>query len=172
MSFVGSGTPYRRDEPRTRVPVVLPLVEVTVDDDGNLAVTLDHEPYSADGDLTRTDLRRVVQGIATDLDSAVRIEVHEADHTTFTDIITPPAQASRPEPPPVARKAIASAFGISGGGFDAGEQVDVCVIVAKQVADDDGSAQLRLPPALLADHPQVVLVGRNSGVVALSDGAA
>jgi hypothetical protein len=67
---------------------------------------------------------------------------------------------------------LASAFGISGDGFTAGEEVEVCVVVARQVASDDGSKQLRLPPALLACHPDVVLVGRISGAVALSGGAA
>jgi len=72
----------------------------------------------------------------------------------------------------VSRKVLASAFGISGDGFAAGEQVEVCVVVARQVAADDGSAQLRLPPALLASHPDVVLVGRTSGAIALSGGVA
>jgi hypothetical protein len=52
------------------------------------------------------------------------------------------------------------------------EEVAVCVVVARQVADADGTAQLRLPPALLADHPTVVLVGPTSGTVALSEGAS
>lgn len=45
----------------------------------------------------------------------------------------------------------------------------MCVVIARQVADDDGTARLRLPPALLEAHPRVVLLGRTSGVVALSD---
>ena len=108
--------------------------------------------------------------IAADLGTPIRVEVREADDSTFTDIITPARRDA--EPAPAARKVLASAFGISGEGFTAGEQVEVCVVVARQVAADDGSTQLRLPPALLAAHPDVVLVGRNSGAVALSGGAA
>jgi hypothetical protein len=67
---------------------------------------------------------------------------------------------------------LASAFGISGGGFNAGEQVDVCIVVAQQIAGSDGTAQLRLPPAVVAAHPRMVLVGRTSGAVATSEGAA
>lgn len=170
MSLISAAAPYRRDEPRARVPVVLPLVEVTVNKDGYLTMTLDREPYSADGALTRDDLRGLLDGIAADLGTAVRVEVREADDSTFTDIITPTPRPT--EPASVARPALASAFGISGGGFTAGEQVEVCVVVARQIADADGTAQLRLPPALLADHPSVVLVGRTSGAVAMSQEVA
>ncbi len=173
MSMTSAAAPYRRDDRSTvRVPVVMPLVEVTVHQDGDLTVMLDREPYSADGALRRDDLKRVLDEIAADLNTALRVEVHEADGSTFTDIITPPRGIPVPtaaaEPRPPGRRALASAFSISGEGFTAGEQVEVCVVVARQIADDDGTAFLRLPPAVLADHPNLVLVGRSSGAVALS----
>lgn len=168
MSMTNTATPYRRqDRAGVRVPVVMPLVEVEVDEPGYLSVRLDREPYSADGALSRGDLRRVLDDIATDLGTAIRVEVHEADGSNFTDIITP--GQSVPSPDRVARSALASAFGIAADGFTAGEAVEVCVVIARQVADDDGTARLRLPPALLEAHPRVVLLGRTSGVVALSD---
>ena len=171
MSMISAAAPYCRDDRQTmRVPVVMPLVEVVVDKDGSLTVTLNREPYSADGSLTRDDLRPLLRDIATDLRTPIRVEVREADDSTFIDIITPRRQAAEPAPPS-ARAALASAFGITGDGFSAGEQVEVCVVVARQIADGDGTAQLRLPPALLAGHPQVAFVGRASGVVALSEGA-
>jgi hypothetical protein len=171
MSMINVAAPYRRDDHQTiRVPVVMPLVEVNVDKEGFLTVTLDREPYSADGSLTREDLGPLLSDIATDLRTPIRVEVREADDSTFIDIVMPRRPAAEP-PPPAARAALASAFGISGEGFSAGEQVEVCVVVAQQIADGDGTAQLRLPPALLTAHPQVVLVGRTSGVVALSEAA-
>lgn len=172
MSMLNTAAPYRRDDRQAmRVPVVMPLVEVVVDKEGFLTVTLDREPYSADGSLTREGLKPLLSDIATDLRTPIRVEVREAGDSTFTDIVTPRRQAAEPAPR-AARAALASAFGISGDGFSAGEPVEVCVVVARQIADGDGTAQLRLPPALLADHPRVVLVGRTSGVVALSEGAA
>ena len=171
MSMLNPAAPYRRDDRSTfRVPVVMPLVEVVVSGGGLLAVSLDREPYSADGALRREDLRRTLTEIAADLGTPIRVEVREAEGSTFTDIITPKQRHA--DPVPTARKVIASAFGISGDGFTAGEEVEVCVVVARQLAGDDGSAQLRLPPALLASHPDVVLVGRVSGAVALMGGAA
>lgn len=171
MNLHTASAPYRRGGRDTvRVPVVMPLVEVIVGPTGHLTVNLDREPYSSEGTLHRGDLTAVVNDIANDLGTPVRVEVREADGSTFTDILTPPGPTSGE--PPVAPPALASAFGISGSGFAAGEQVEVCVVVAHQVADTDGNAQLRLPPTLLADHPHVVLVGRTSGTIALSEGPA
>jgi hypothetical protein len=171
VSMTSRAAPYRRDDRQaTRVPVLMPLVEVDIDDEGYLTVSLDREPYSADGSLTRGDLKTLVSDIATDLRTPIRVEVREADNSSFVDVVMPRQQAAEPAPPG-ARAALVSVFGISGDGFSAGEQVEVCVVVARQIADGDGTAQLRLPPALLAEHPRVVLVGRTSGVVALSEGA-
>ena len=90
MSMLNAAAPYRRgDRQLVRVPVVLSLVQVVVDERGYLTVSLDREPYSADGVLTRDDLQRVLDDIADDLDAAVRVEVREADGSTFTDIVTP-----------------------------------------------------------------------------------
>src|SRR4051794_20404042 len=118
--MTSAAAPYRRDDRSTlRVPVVMPLVEVSVDQVGELTVMLDHEAFSADRALRRDDLKRVLDEIAADLGAPLRVEVHEADGSTFTDIITPPrgtpvpAEAPVAEPQPPGRRALASAFGIS-----------------------------------------------------------
>ena len=166
-----AAAPYRRDERGSlRVPVVMPLVEVTVDNEGFLSVLLDREPYSADCSLQRDDLAGLLEQIARDLGTPVRVEVQEAGGSTFTDIITPHRSASAEPITPGPRPALASTFGVAGEGFTIGEEVAICVVVARQVADALGTAQLRLPPSLLAEHPDVVLVGRTSGTVALSEG--
>jgi hypothetical protein len=186
--MLNNTAPYRRDDRSTmRVPVVMPLVEVTVDADGYLTVVLDREPYVADNTLRRDGLRPLLEGIAADLCSPVRVEVHEANDVLYADIVIPntPAPDSASVRSATSRAkavtcravtgtALASTFGVSAEGFIAGEHVHVCLVVARQAADPDGTAQLRLPPALLAEHPEVVLVGRTSGVVAfaLSEGVA
>lgn len=188
MSMLNNTAPYRRDDRSTmRVPVVMPLVEVTVDADGYLSVVLDREPYVADNTLRRDGLHALLEGIAADLCSPIRVEVHEANDVLYADIILPTIAAPGPAaglptpistPAPTGRAvtgtALASAFGVSAEGFTAGEQVQVCLVVARQTADPSGTAQLRLPSALLAERPEVVLVGRTSGVVAfaLSEGVA
>ncbi|MBJ7353968.1 MAG: hypothetical protein JHC98_04010 [Thermoleophilaceae bacterium] len=171
MSMINAAAPYRRnDRQAVRVPVVMPLVEVEVDEKGFLNVTLDREPYSADGSLTREDLKRALDDIAADLGTAVRVEVLEADRSTFTDIVTPERRKLRMLKP--ACEAMTSIGEVAGEGFLPNEEVAVAVVVAHQVASTDGTARLRLPPALLEAHPGlVVFMGRKSGTVMVSGGA-
>ncbi|MGE0171076.1 MAG: hypothetical protein AB7P47_23930, partial [Nocardioides sp.] len=95
----------------------------------------------------------------------------EADKSTFTDIVAP----ERPKLAMVKpmREATTSIGEVAGEGFLAGEEVVVAVVVAHQVASTDGTARLRLPPALLEAHPGlVVFMGKRSGTVMVSGGAA
>lgn len=172
MSMINAATPYRReDRQAVRVPVVMPLVEVQVGKDGSLAVTLDREPYSADGSLTRDDLKRVLDDIAADLGTAVRVEVREEDNSTFTDIVAPDRPKLRMVTPE--RETTTSMGEVAGGGFLPDEEVAVAVVVAHQVAGADGIARLRLPPALMEAHPGlVVFMGKRSGTVMVRGGAA
>jgi len=152
---------------------VLPLVVVRVNKDGLLDVTVDCEPYDTDGPLTRDELHRVLDTIAGDLASPVKVEIHELDESVFTDFITlEPKRAVHPAKP--VRSSVSACTGeVSGEGFLPDEDVAVAVVVAHQVANADGIARLRLPPALLTGRPGVVvLVGQSSGTIAVSGGTA
>lgn len=151
------------------VPVVLPFVEARIDSAGGLAVTVDREPYVIPANVVpagRPALTRILDEITTRLASPVRVEVHEADGTRFTDIVTPrpstpapsvPAELPADLPPPG-----------HAGGFVPGERVAVALLVSHVTADETGSAQVRLPAALMAKYRgAVVLVGRTSRTVAL-----
>ena len=173
--MINAAPPYRREDRQAiRVPVVMPLVEVDVDQAGSLSVTLDHEPYSADGTLTRDDLKRVLDDIATDLGTAVRVEVHESDESTFTDIVTPEPPKLRTVQASRALTTLGQIAGeVAGDGFLPNEEVSVAVVVAHQLANSDGTATLRLPPALLEAHPGlVVLMGKRSGTVRIIGGVS
>lgn len=114
--MINTAAPYRRDDRQAvRVPVVMPLVEVTIDEGGYLAVTLDREPYSADGARRRDDLKRVVDDITADLGTPVRVEVREADGSTFTDIVTPDRPQLRTVESAPVRKAPSVVRGVVGG---------------------------------------------------------
>lgn len=150
-----------------RVPVLLPLVEVEVNHDGHLSVQLDRQPFSTDTVLQRADLKQVVDGIATELGTPIRVAVQEADGSTFTDIVTAPAPASRPTEPVAAQSEVREA----GGGFVPNEEIAIAFVVAHQIASSDGTAQLRLPAALREAHRgDVVLLGRTSGTIQVNDG--
>lgn len=168
MNLRSTPHPYRRTaNPETRVPVVLPQVQVHVLDDGSLDVLVDHEDVDEAARRTRDDLPGVVEEIAARLGSAVRVEVHEADGTVYTDIATPDTQARTSSERAAAAPLTLSAGELGGNGFLPKEEVAVAVVVAHKVASADGTARLHLPPAVLAGaHGDVLLLGRASGTVA------
>lgn len=175
MSLLNPATAYRRSTSRPRIPVVLPLVRVAVDDRGSLSVTLDDEPLTDEAsELTRSELRPLLDRIATERGSAVRVEIHEPDGKVFTDFHTPePTAAPKPTPKPVSHKhsahderPIASirAGALTGGGFQPGEEVVVAIVVHRATSNSDGTLDLHLPVALLdRTAGDVVLVGQASG---------
>ena len=147
-----------------KVPIVLPTVRFDVDAEGRLEASVDGQPHAEDRRLSRDDLRSVLDAITTSLGTAVRVEVHEADGTTYSDIETPPEgtapEAREPEP-----ETATPALG--GAGFRPGEQVALAYVVARQVADANGNAAINLPPALLtATRQGLVLLGLTSLTVA------
>lgn len=161
-----------RAQPGTsqRIPVVLPVVHVTVDGRGLLQVAINQEAYDvpeAQARRGRDALKDIVEDITQRL-GPVRVEVTETDGTVFTDIATP-TDLSQAEREPT-RPSVRCPGEVAGTGFLPGEEVAVAVIVTHQPAGADGTARLRLPPALLAGRQgRMVLLGRTSGTVAIRD---
>lgn len=180
-----------------RVPVVLPLLAITIGDagtatetgGGRLDVTLNGEPHPvpAGAGEGRSALGPLIEQVTTELGCPVRIEVREVDGSVFTEIVKPPpSQTPGPAPVLVAAEPPSAAWTpvepstvdygrleVGGSGFAPDEQVAVAVVVAHQTAGPDGCARLRLPAALLASRPgTVVLLGRASGFVAVSGSRA
>ncbi len=158
--MLNNTAPYRRDDHGTlKVPVVMPLVEVVVTSDGYLDIRLDREPCTPDGAATRRDLAAIVKSISDDLGAPVRVEVHEGDGNTYTDIVTPSDQANEQRAADHVPPATAT------NGFLPDEEVSVAVILGQHRHGAD-SLENRLPPTLLATHRgNVVLLGRTSGTV-------
>jgi len=148
-----------------KIPVVLPVVHVRVQSSGAIEVDVDGEPHEVECPLGRDDLTAVLDQITTELQCPVRVEVvEEADGTTYADIALPPTEVPEPVqlPPPPA----APLPGVAGRGFRSGESVVIAYVLARQTADDDGAASLRLPAAVLASRRvNLVLVGLSSGTV-------
>ncbi|HEY9564843.1 MAG TPA: hypothetical protein VIR30_13850 [Nocardioides sp.] len=175
MSLLNPATAYRRSTSRPRIPVVLPLVRVTVDDTGSLSVTIDDEPLSDETSaFTRGELRPLLDRIANERGSALRVEIHEPDGKVFTDFHTPsPTAAPKPTSEPVSHKRSARderpivsvrAGALTGGGFQPGEEVVVAIVVHRATSNSDGTLDLHLPVALLdRTAGDVVLVGEQSG---------
>lgn len=175
MSLLNPATAYRRSTSRPRVPVVLPLVRVAVDDRGSLSVTVDDESLTDEASaLTRSELRPLLDRIATERGSALRVEIHEPDGKVFTDFHTPESTTAperTPEPVRHERSAhggqpsvTVEAGSLTGEGFQPGEEVVVAIVVHRATGNSDGTLDLHLPVALLdRTADDVVLVGEASG---------
>lgn len=150
-----------------RIPVVLATAHIKVRDDGRLLVDVDGEPFAPDRDLDRNDLSAVLNQITTGLGTAVRVEVREYDGTVYADIATPPEAVDPPAAPGPPEPT--STSGLVGTGFQPGEEVAIAYVIARQIADAHGRADLQLPPALAATHRhRLVLVGMTSQVAVAS----
>ena len=146
-----------------KIPVVLSVVHVAIDADGVMAVDVDGVPRGSEQSRTRGDLRTVIDEITSDLAAPVRVEVREADGSTYSDIATPPES---PEPAPAEPSPTPSTPALAGAGFQPGEEVALAYVVVRQNADADGKASLNLPPALLAaTRGGLVILGMSSRTV-------
>ncbi|MCL4368857.1 MAG: hypothetical protein M1337_06795 [Actinobacteria bacterium] len=175
MSLLNPATAYRRSTSRPRIPVVLPLVRVAVDDTGSLSVTVDDQPLADEASArSRGELRPLLDRIATEQESALRVEIHEPDGKVFTDFHTleptaTPSPASEPvtharsthDGQPIVNVRAGS---LTGEGFQSKEQVFVAIVVHTTTSNSDGTLDLHLPVALLdRTAGDVVLVGKVSG---------
>ncbi|WP_229382323.1 hypothetical protein [Microbacterium schleiferi] len=158
------------------VPAVLPLVVMTVDADGSMTVAVDGTPFLPAPFApawVRGSFAMILDQLTTQHPTPLRVEVREADGSTFTDIITPTKSrrpATEPEPEPGAHApspapAPPELVVLHGDGFAPGEDVAIAIIIAHSDAAPDGTARGLLTPAQLAVSPtrEVILLGRISG---------
>ena len=161
-------------------PVVVPVVEFTISADGVMSVTVDGAPYLpqpfAPG-WRRESFPAILDTLAARHRTPLRVQVREADGSTFTDIITPPRE--RPAPKPWEAPSSASPpmpatqpvlHQVAGAGFVPGEDVAVAIIHAHTDASPDGTARalLTAEQAATAVTGEVILLGRISGTLAVS----
>lgn len=146
-----------------KIPVVLSVVRVAIDAEGVMTVDVNGVPRDSERRRTRGDLCALIDEITADLGAPVRVEVREADGSTYADIATPPNSlapaATEPSPTPPSPA-------LAGAGFQPGEEVALAYVVVRQNADAAGNAALNLPPALLAaTRGGLVLLGMTSRTV-------
>lgn len=165
--------PARRDRNgHAAVPVLLPRVVFQIAADGTMTVALNGaqcNPAPSAPPWRREDFGRILDQLAEQPSSPVRVEVREADGAVFTDIITPsthrrPPGDPGPEAPP---PTIPVLLAVRGDGFAPGEDVAIAVIVAHVDAGPDGTARGLLAAERIAASPtrEVVLFGQVSGTV-------
>ena len=173
MSMTSAAAPYRRDDRAAlRVPVVMPLVEVTVDKTGYLTVVARPRALLR---RRRAAARGPPAGArATSPPTwARRFESRCTRQTTRRSPTSSPLTGTPAEPRRLARQAaLASPSASLRRGLPADEEVAVAVVVAHQIASTDGhrstppaTRPARSPPGRCAHRPE-------SGTVMVSGGAA
>lgn len=181
----------RRPTDAIRVPVVLPVITMSISADGTMTVAVDGTPFDPPrfgAPWARASFAEIIDTVLQDHGSPVRVVVYEADGTVFTDLITRPLRgslnpsappqiagqaSSAPTEPPDAPAALIDATPLIAPlhvvlgeeGFLPGEDVAVAIIVRHIKAAADGSARALLEPGLCraSAEGEVVLVGRVSG---------
>ncbi|AZS40084.1 hypothetical protein CVS54_01407 [Microbacterium oxydans] len=167
----------RKPEPQPEpVPVSIPLVVLDVHEDGTVTVTvdgkrLDPDPFAPP--WRRSSFGQVIDRATNDRTTPARVEVREADGTTFTDIIAARRRRSRPEPEPEPEPEPKTSNGpvfhtVEGEGFVPGEDVAVAVVIGHTDAAHTGTARALIDPAGIGvDRSsgviEVILFGRVSG---------
>ncbi|TLP71922.1 hypothetical protein FEF27_11960 [Nesterenkonia sphaerica] len=153
-------------------PVVIMVTEPT----GTLAVTVDGEDFPAPEDAawSRARFGEVLDAVTEDRTRTVRIEVHETDGSTFTDIIRARRRTlAEPAPEQESSESASSkprgnpaAATVSGEGFLPGEDVVIAAVVTDTTANEDGEVETRLTrrqKGNLRAGAEVLVFGRSSG---------
>src|SRR5699024_8616408 len=149
-----------------------------ISETGTLTVTLDGADFPPPDDehaWTRKSFGRLLDAATREREVSMRVEVHETDGTSFTDLIpAKPRRTPAPEPEPTpdvedepARPGLVE---VTADEFVAGEDVDACLVLTSTDATSEGTARVLLDPASLPTGTgMLLLVGRISGHVHAQD---
>ncbi len=170
----------KRPEPE-HVPVAIPIVVLTVAEDGTMSATLNGAPITTPEfapPWRRESFPQIIDQASNDRTRPVRVEVREADGSVFTDLIPARPRRAAPDPAPTdnppgaAPRALPLFHPVEGDGFVPGEDVAVAIVTAHTDAAHTGIARALIDP----DHPipeysaggiEVLLFGRISGAVSV-----
>lgn len=156
-------------------PVSLPLATITVDTYGVLTVTLDgadYPPPSPTAPWTKDRFGELLDVLTADRTRTIRVEIHEADGSTFTDIIraarTPHPDAANGSPTPrrARHRHAPETIEVTGAGFQPGEEATVALVRSTTEATAAGTVRVTLNLGELpAGGADILLVGASSARV-------
>lgn len=175
MHLMGMSIHHSHSVNSDETPVSLPLATITVDPYGVLNVTLDgaeYPPPSPTAPWTKGRFGELLDVLTADRTRTIRVEIHESDGSTFTDIIRA-ARTPRSEPTdesPAPRRArhrhAPETIKVTGAGFQPGEDVTVAVVRSTAEATAAGTVRVTLNLGELpAGGADVLLVGTCSARV-------
>lgn len=142
-------------------PAILPRLLIQFEGSGVPTFTLDEDEYVPPGGPYppgRASIRDILEAIRDHL-GPIRVKIVETDGSTYSDVLLARDADSAPATATDDMDACAS-------GFLPGELVAVAVILTEHPASEDGTSNVRLPPAVLARHgSSLMLLGRSSGTL-------
>lgn len=150
------------------VPVVLPHVVVTAQEHGRLNVVLDGAPVT-NAPIGSHALGTLLDEILRTRGVPVRVEIRDADGTSYTDVLTPPPSSPGPESGDATVNsddegtAGPRLIEVTADGFVPGEDVALAVILRHSSATGTGAVRHLLDERELASGSEVVVFGRISG---------
>lgn len=148
-----------------KAPIVMPHVDVRITEDGRATINVDGRPHDTGSAIARAHVRGILEQLAVELGTPIRVEVHEHDGDTFTDIVMPPTDSS--DPSAANTPGTEDNSECAAAGFLPGEELVFAYVVARPHADTNGKATLHIPPALLAlNRDTLLLLGPMSGTIA------
>lgn len=156
-------------------PVSLPLAVITVDTYGVLTVALDGAEYAAPSPTapwSKGRLGELLDVLTADRTRTIRVEVHESDGSTFTDIIraarSPGSEPTDESPTPrrARHRNAPETIEVTGAGFQPGEDVTVALVRSTAEATAAGTVRVALNLGELpTGGADIVLVGITSARV-------
>ena len=159
------------------VPVTIPTVALHVRADGTVDATSEGRPLlppDGTGRWGRSSLPQIIDQASDQRTIPVRIEVHETDGSTFTDLVAARPKRATPDTPavpqtgPARRVAGPVLHSVEATGFVPGEDVAVAVILSHTDATGTGNARALVDLNDLPDSTrEVIFLGRISGTLAV-----
>ncbi|MCO6671936.1 hypothetical protein [Cutibacterium avidum] len=156
-------------------PVSLPLAIITVDTYGVLTVSLDgadYPPPSPTAPWTKGRFGELLDVLTADRTRTIRVEIHEVDGSTFTDIIRaartphPDSTDESPAPRRARHRHAPETIEVTGAGFQPGEDVTIALVRSTAEATAAGTVRVTLNLGELpTDGAVVLLVGASSARV-------
>ncbi|MCI1636791.1 MAG: hypothetical protein LKI30_01615 [Bifidobacterium crudilactis] len=158
--------------PATSVPITIPTVVLAVRPNGTVTVTMDGNvlPPPVHSVWRRSSLPDIIETASAHRTIPVRVEVHETDGTSFTDLFPARPKSQRgPEPPASEARHTTPTplLEVQAEGFIPGEDIAIAPVTGHTDAAKDGTARAPIDAAEHLGVTEVVLVGRVSGTLAV-----
>lgn len=150
------------------LPTTIPVVIAEVDERDRVSVQVDGVLFTPEP-IGRAAFGSLLDEILRQRGTTLRVQVHEADGTSYTDLLTPPTRVEQdavhaaPRTADAAVAAGSALLEVTGAGFVPGEEVAVAPVLVHASARGDGT--MRSLVELDGPVAELLVYGRVSGTI-------